>query len=207
MKSLIQHALADHPEEILKHSLKNCHVRGMHSLMLETSWRKIRMFYTTPEHELWRNTPENYHEGLSVWFHPHHCNISLAPLVGEILNWGIEEAAQWDILLDRYKFTSHINSWKWGFEKLQAWVKLTTTKILEVSSGESIFLSAQEMHTVWVQRWEEVAWMVLEGKENQHHDDKCYSNSSLESWSPEWLYTPFADIEEIREALVHLWVL
>ena len=66
MRTFISHALQDHPDEVLKSAIRNCHLQGMHSLMFENSGRKIHMFYTTPNHELWKNTPDTYTQGLSI---------------------------------------------------------------------------------------------------------------------------------------------
>jgi hypothetical protein len=207
MKTLISHALSDHSDEVLKSSIRNCHVHGMHSLMFENTGRKIRMFYTTPEHELWKNTPENYTQWLSIGFHPHHCNITLAPLVGSILNWEIIESPLWELSLDAYHFQSHIQSGKWWFQKLQDSITFKTQQILKIQKWKETFMQAKDIHSVWVDIWEEVAWIVIEGKENPHHNEKCYSNVDLETWSPQWLYTPYICIDEIREDLFRLWIL
>lgn len=208
MKNYIQHALDDHPDSILQNSIKNCHLKGMHSIMFDESWRKIRMFYTSEDHELHHNFPENYKQAwLSVGFHPHHCNISLAPIVWKIQNWSIKENPKWNIELDMYRFQSHIHSGKGWFKLLEKNVKLQTTQVLDIHSWDSLFMPAQEMHTVSVKQWEKVAWFVFEWEENPQHNERCYSNKNLTDWSTKWLYTPFESIDEIKENLYSLWVI
>jgi len=181
MKEFIQHCLEDHPDEILKKSIKNCHVAWMHSIMFDSSGRKIRMFYTDKNHDLWKNLPEYYEDWLSLWFHPHHCNISIVPLVWEILNWTVNTNPEWEIECSEYMFRSHIKSGAWGFEKIGEWVRLQTKQLLHLNPWQKRFMPADELHSVWVNQWNQAAWIVLEWEESSKNHEQCYSNTDHEN--------------------------
>jgi len=207
MKNYIKHCLNDHKEDILKNSLKNCHVKWLHSIMFTNAWQKIRMFYTTSDHQLWYEQGDGLEEqSKKLWIHPHHCNITLASVIGSLYNLQAIESINWEIQLDRYKFQSHINSGNGWFELLKKNILLKTSKILEIAENTSHFMNAQQMHTVGVLPWQQVAWFVFEWEENKKHDEYCYSSEDLTQWSPEWLYQRYRDIDHIREELSDIWV-
>ena len=83
-------------EAIVKRSLRNCHAIGVDSLVLTTD-PMVRVFVAHPTHTLWMNKPPH---PMSVGFHPHHCDVVLAPIFGRILNLSVSDVG------DEYDFTS-----------------------------------------------------------------------------------------------------
>ena len=57
--------------------LWNCHTKGLHSIVLdETDSLLTRVFFTTHEHDLWKNEYENPR---SIAIHGHHVDIKITP--------------------------------------------------------------------------------------------------------------------------------
>lgn len=79
MKELIKHLVNNHLDTIVEKSFLNCHVMGLHSIMLlESPEKTIRLFVSDGNSKLRKNTEENILKGKqTLAFHPHHCNITL----------------------------------------------------------------------------------------------------------------------------------
>ena len=66
--------------------LMNCHVEGVHSVVMQDEpGNRLRLFYATKAHQLWRNSfPHAWNMSLAV--HPHHCKVRLIQIFGHIEN-------------------------------------------------------------------------------------------------------------------------
>ncbi len=165
MKNLIKHLLKENEEEIVAKSLFNCHIVGLHSIMLyECPGKTIRMFICDENHELFEN---------SLAIHPHHCNITLHQIYGQMTNViyyrdkSGEEYA-------KFKYTSGILEKEMKIEYI-AEAKLKKVSERTLFPNFSISLSAQELHTVYCKKGEISAWLVYEGKEDINYDSVLYS--------------------------------
>lgn len=195
MKHFVRHLIYDGMlPSITRKSFLNCHVYGLHSLMLvDTPEKTIRLFYASPHHELWRNEVSTVKE-MSLGFHNHHCNLSLEVYSGKITNWQVElaeeETKRIPMSLKKHEYSSYINQGKGGFT-LVGESKLVTSSIKNLTSkliGDSIFMKADSLHTVFVEKGQEATWFVYEGLENRDHKPVCYSNTDLSTHSTENLY-------------------
>jgi hypothetical protein len=190
MKALIFHLLQNHLDEIVQKSYLNCHVKGLHSIMLlDCPEKTIRLYVATKEHELYKNFPEYFRrEGLSVAFHPHHCSLTLEVIKGNILNWIVREDLEdgkWAI--DKWFYQSAIKEGKARFNHLGVTV-LKNVEYEFLGEGSSSFMSANVVHTVGVGEGEEAAWLVYEGKEDVNYQPYAYSNTDLSKENFDGLY-------------------
>ena len=185
MNELVKHLVKNNIDSIVECSILNCHAIGVHSVMLlESPGQTIRLYVAVGGHELWKNLPEHYMDGMSIGFHPHHCNLTLHCIRGAIWNWqatveprnGNTSRAK----LRGYIYRSQITEGKQGFELTIADAMLTYS-FPDKIENDSIFMSADELHTVGVDRYESAAWLVYEGKEDPNYRPVCYSTSHLES--------------------------
>jgi hypothetical protein len=215
MKHLIKHLLRENQAEILTRSLKNCHCKGLHSIMLsESPGKTVRLYVTEYDHEMYRNFPFEYQDGLSIGFHPHSHNLTLYPVKGSILNWVAREVpkdAQPDedrivIELDKFNYKSKIKEGEMSFDLIEKNVKLETLGAFIYNKGMSAYMSADEIHTVGVAEKSITAWLVFEGRTNPDHKSVCYTNTNPNVNNPE-LYQNFGSIEEVTKMLFRAEVL
>lgn len=147
---------------LIEKSLVNCHIRGLHSLVLcENPMRRI--FFTTPGHEL--NSP------LSIAIHPHHCKIFITPLWGEIFNI-IWTPNIHGTRFNEYGYTSAITSGHGSF-------KLVEERSLSLSPDEDLltcetFMNASELHSIYT-RSDRAAWLICEEEEDPKYNPSVYS--------------------------------
>lgn len=186
MKALIKHLVENNMPEILEKSLLNCHVIGVHSIMLLNSPGKtIRLYVADKNHELYKNVPESGMY-MSVAYHPHHCNITIQVTAGILRNDTVEETES-GLRLNKFLYNSEITNGKIGFTKTGSCL-VSVVRTDCVYANDSISLEADEIHTVSVEKNEVSAWLVFEGKEDANYKPYCLSNADLENQSFDQLY-------------------
>jgi len=193
---LVDHLLRCNSEQILAKSLKHCHCKNLHSIMLlEHPGATIRMFVAEPGHELWKNDFFNLTSGRrtnqSLAFHPHHCDLTLGVFHGWINNLTAEQGpGLLEFQCDRFIYNSQITKGKIGFTKETREI-LNMKKIGRVIfEGESLFMPASQIHSVYVGKGEWAAWFALEGREDPNYQPVCWSNDDLENADFAGLYEP-----------------
>lgn len=189
MKALVKHLLKNNLDEILNKSLLNCHCIGLHSIMLlECPGKTIRLYVADANHELWRNDRVGFLDGsATIGFHAHHCNITLSVVHGEIGNDQIQKSEIGDYCYEVFRYQSAITNGAGGFERIGTqWFKPGIAT--RIKKGGNVFLSAQDIHTVWVKKGETAAWLVFEGMEDSEYDPFTYSSADLESQPLDDLY-------------------
>lgn len=181
MKALVKHLIENHLAEIVDKSLLNCHAIGLHSIMLlDTPEKRIRLFVCDEDNTLYRNLPEHQDKHpMSIAFHPHHSNVTLHCVHGEVLNWVMAEKITGRNLI-KYSYQSQITSeeGKMAFVRTGQ-VRLKTQKLHWMSAGDSINMGAKEIHTIGCHEGEIAAWFVFEGKEDVTYDPVCYTNAEI----------------------------
>lgn len=187
---------------IASKSLRDCHVKGLDSVMLDdTPGKRIRAYITRTDHEMWKNNvgvglSKTKDQPMSLAFHPHHCHLTLTPIFGTTWNVILREHKSTDRygrstytrLLDEYKYVSQITEGKGGF------VGTGMKKRFYIDwSGElyqSTYMDAKEIHTIYTRRDATSAWFVHEHAEDPEYAGLNYSNTDLENWSAAELYKP-----------------
>jgi hypothetical protein len=179
--------------------LKNCHVNGVHSIVVRKYQEGLlRVFYTTPDHGLWKNQPG---EVMSVAIHSHHCDLALVPLFGAVHSLVFKKTTR-GMFMNGYRFRSHIGTGSGSFERVAgAGLELVSRGVL--CRGQSAVMRAADLHTVYVSKGSRAAWLVCEGREDPAYDSVCYTNADLGSWTPNGLYVPMTD-EQVRADLAGL---
>jgi len=179
-------------ENIAARSLENCHVPGVHSLVLDaTPGALVRMFYASVDHNLWLNETKDgkfVHE-MSLAMHGHHCDLDLVPVLGDFQNITTRVATdlhQSDILLDSFMWTSYINTGTGKFEPTGTERLLKPVSNLYRDSRAS--MRADDLHTVFVERNTQAAWLVFEGREDPNYNAASYSNANLVNFTTHGLY-------------------
>lgn len=185
MQHLIEHLIANNFEEILDRSLLNCHVHGLHSIMLlESPGKTIRLYITDSDHQMSQLG--------DLAYHPHHCNLTLHCILGTMQNVIIEPIKFRDsrvshIVLDRFEYQSKIKEDVGGF-KLKGWNEFHEPVINYMMEGSVEFMKAEDIHTVIVPEGEVAAWFVYEGMEDKEYQPNAWSNKDLSQYSTEGLY-------------------
>lgn len=186
MKELVRHLIANNFDEIRAKSLLNCHCKGLHSIMLlESPGKTIRLYIAVEGNELSRNFPDGRFQ--SIAFHPHHCNLTLHCVKGQLLNWTLKESDASGMYLTKYKYRSKINEGELSFENSGV-SYLKTESLTWLKKGESVHMPANQIHTVACNDNEISAWLVYEGVEDPHYESFCWSNSNPNQLDATGLY-------------------
>lgn len=204
MKELIRHLIHENMFEMMEKSLLDCHCVGLHSIMLiDTPEKRVRMFVSTCESEMWQNHHLNIsRHPMSIGFHPHHCNLTLHVVKGEIKNWIVKPDPKGEVEMSKFLYQSKITKGETSFKYLGQEKLLTVTDNI-IKAGESVFMHADEIHTVAVPRGQVAAWMVYEGNEYPGYEPYIWSNSDLTALKTDHLYRkakPSEIVELLAEA-------
>ena len=185
---------------ILEKSRKNCHIRGLHSLVLcqREDGGYIRIFYTMSDHEMYNNN--------ALAIHPHHRGLTLKWLWGNPTNYFMEMKERPGGEYSKYKFHSSILNDKGGFvlENEQQYIAVPVVTSHMSAMDNVIGMDSRTLHTMTVPKSTHAAWMVTEHpNECEAYDGRCYSTQDLTKWKDDNLYTPFTedDIAEFMEML------
>ncbi len=192
--------------------VKNCHCRGVDSIVLRES-PMVRVFITRPDHALWQNTLPHI---FSVGFHPHATNIEIEVIHGQISNvepgfvhkpdkpsllmpGKIKDLAQIDSLLDRsnfrrYRFDSFLRGGLGGFQDMDVVFHVSHFN-RKLETGAKLSLHGRHLHTIHVEKGQEVAWVIREGAANPNFEPICWSNAPLTEWTADGLYIPMTTTE------------
>ena len=147
----------------------------------------VRMFYTSADHEMWKND-SSLMEVLSVAIHSHHCDLLFVPVYNSFVNVTTKVVDESDAVeLDSFKWTSHIGTGKGGFKR-NGKVNLSPLDNQECTPGGPFWMLAGDLHTVFVEKGKEAAWIIFEGSEDKDYDSSSFSNDDLEKFSPEGFY-------------------
>lgn len=165
-------------------NLLNCHVIGLHSfpISFENNLYK-RIFYADTNHEL--------HKPVVVAIHPHHVDITITVLEGELYNplYKISNDGQ---LYKMFKWNSHILNGNGGFE-YRGHEKLTELSNLRHHSGDVIKMKACELHTIQIEKEKQCIWLIEESMPTCDYFPINYSPYDLTKWTPEGLYREVDD--------------
>ena len=199
MKTLIKHFIENNPKEVLEKSLFDCHVKGLHSIMLlDSPGKTIRLYVTDKDHEL----NPFIDRVMNVGLHSHHCDLTFKIVTGQLVNIIAEESDDLDFDFEIYKYLykSKITKSEMRFDHIgKVDMKITNKKYL--IKGDELFMRADEIHTVSVEKNKVCAWLVFEGKEDPKYTPYCYSTTNLNYQDGENLYNKPEYINQIIELL------
>lgn len=181
MQALIKHLVGADLSGIAARSIRNCHTVGLDSISLIVDGGKpvVRLFVAREEHDLWVNDPA-LGQPLSIGYHAHHCDITLDVVHGRLFNHigrvGVHDGAL-QVRCGEYVFRSAIKDGGLGFARTGDAVLSVGYGSQGIAEGSSVFMGAEEIHTVSVRRGDVCAWFVYEGRENADHIPLCYTNN------------------------------
>lgn len=164
----------------------DCHVRGLHSIVLKNDNGQLtRAFFTTYNHFMHEN---HLNRSLALGIHDHLYDITLEGVSGQFCNHVFERGMQVGAtLVNRFSSTPELKKF-WSVDG----VKLKTFQWLQ--AGDVVWMDHKELHTVFVEEHEMACWLVYEGK-------RCKDSSWLFSLEREPIcnYTPATSADQVRE--------
>lgn len=173
-RQIVRPILMANTEEICVRSLMHCHARNVHSLVLArgpADKSLIRVFIAEPGHELGGNAPKIAETQQSVAFHPHHCELTLCPLFGDVRNWTLWYDAE-GMTIPRYRYKSALREGEMKFQRCGQGLLKTVSFI---PLDHAIHLEASEIHTMYAPSSEWAAWLVIEGREDPSYNSDFFS--------------------------------
>lgn len=195
IEAFLKHHLVRLRYEPRINALKDCHVRGLDSIMLhEEPQNRIRMFFAHQHHELYRNDPKGLMPGQSLALHAHHCDVMLVPLFGPVLNYVVNLREDEDGLYRQCAYSSAISDGKGGLVKTGKRFSATAVadSYLDKTPG-GLRLFAFETHGIFVPHGVSAAWLVIEGREDAGYDKMCYTQNPV--FDSEGMYEPMSNTE------------
>lgn len=161
-------------------NLLNCHCIGLHSFPISLSESGLykRIFYADFNHDMWKP--------VEISIHPHHVDIKITVLEGELFNPLYELDNDGDVF-KKFLWNSHILNGKGGFEYLgeQGLKQISNKKHV---AGETVIMKACELHTVQIEKGKKCVWLIEESKPTCDYFPINYSKNDLENWNTEGLY-------------------
>jgi hypothetical protein len=187
-------------------SFTNYNVKGLHSLVLNPVPHMRRIFFTTPDHEMY--DPE------TIALHAHHCAIELRPLFGwsAITNWRCIEnrhdATNRVTLREGYQEFRYRSALREGTavepgvepRRFEATGGIRSVCLSGQLMKDAVHLAAADCHTMTVARRASAAWLSTEGPEDPGYDPVVWSRRDLSKWTAEGLYQPM-DADFLNSAL------
>ncbi len=160
-------------------NLLNCHSVGLHSFPVsyENGLYK-RIFCAEPNHFMW--------QPIEVAIHPHHVDIKITVLDGELYNplYGMDKAGQ---LLNKFQWNSHILNGNGGFEYLGE-ERLKQLSNNKHQAGDTVIMKACDLHTVQIDKNKRCVWLIEEAVPTCQYFPINYSPHDLSKWVPNGLY-------------------
>lgn len=183
---------------IIKSSLINCHAIGLDSIVLKPAPNMVRIFIARGyEHTLWRNNPDT-NEPYSVGVHPHHCDITMVPLLGSIANIVLSSGSPTH-KLHQFKYRSTITGRAGDGSVFKYTGKDVRVSLHHQPLRYPTQLLASALHTVYVPKGKWAAWMICEGREWPNYEPLTLSNHRLDTtYSATGLYKPMT-LKRLRE--------
>lgn len=169
-------------------NLFNCHSIGLHSfpISFENGLYK-RIFYADTNHNMWKP--------FELAVHPHHVDIKITVLDGEIYNPIYEISNSSDplaFLIKEFQWNSHILNGKGGFKYLRE-VHLKEISNISYKKGDVVEMKACELHTVQIERNKKAVWLIEETVPSCEYFPLNYSHEDLTMWDPSGLYIEVSD--------------
>lgn len=166
-------------------NLLNCHAIGLHSFPISCdNGLYRRVFYAGENHQLWKE--------MEIAVHPHHVDIKLTILEGELYNPIFEINKEGAISLRAYKWQSHIQNGNGGFEYIGN-ENLKLISYRKYKKGESVTMKACELHTIQIDKHKKCVWLIEESSPTCDYFPINYSPYDLTKWSTNGLYIETTD--------------
>lgn len=163
-----------------KPGIRNCHVRGLDSVVLRDGPRMVRMFVAHPNHELWRNHASILSvlvDRQTLALHPHHCDVTLRRVMGTIVNYTAELVEDPRGVLQECAYLSAIKDGVGALVPTGRRFRGDLLSFGAVRDDPGTFMLASAIHCVWVPRGASAAWTVSEGQEDPAYVQRCYTQT------------------------------
>lgn len=151
--------LKDIPDETLNMSRWDCHVKGMHSIVLHKdpdTNQLTRMFMTMPYHPLHENLSTVNRFSLGV--HNHLYDIELIRLVGNPVNV-LHEKCSTGVVTKKYNFESVVTNGRGAKDTNNNGI----IRLTGYDEFRTAVLAMDQLHTVYVPKEQRACWIVREG--------------------------------------------
>lgn len=171
MNNLVLELLSESKDSDLMMSKFNCHVKGLHSIVLKNNHGILtRCFFTEKDHTMHLNI--NSKLNLPLGIHNHRYGIRLNQVSGEAVN----------ILYKENKPLNNISKFKYDSEILggsgASFVGFSGVEVCGVSKFTDIYMAHHELHTVFVPKGCMSSWVVMEGDTESMKTD-LFQNGSV----------------------------
>lgn len=166
-------------------NLKNCHSIGLHSfpISFENGLYK-RIFYADTNHNLYKP--------FELAIHPHHVDITIRVLEGELFNPLYQISSKGD-LFNTFRWNSHILNGKGGFT-LIGQERLKQISNHSYTKNQSVTMKSCELHTVQVNKNQKCVWLIEEQIPSCEYFPINYSPNDLTKWNSDGLYIEVNDV-------------
>lgn len=174
LKAYLQHQLERADRGEITNGIMHCHCRGVASIVFnDEPGNRVRMFYAFPEHELWKNIIMD--QDMTVALHPHHCDIKLSHIFGDVFNAVVEVEEHWRGKYHECLYDSKINGGKGGLERTGKMFRFKSNVHCNLRQERQQSMTAPQLHTIGTWKSRPAAWLVIEGKEWPDYRPVCYT--------------------------------
>lgn len=165
-------------------NLLNCHSPNLNSFPIKyENGLYRRVFHANTLHLLWKP--------FEIAIHPHHVNIKITVLEGELYN-PLYKVNRDGESFNAYKYQSAILNQSGKFEYLGQ-EKLSQISNNKYKKGESFSMTNDELHTIQIEKGKLCVWLVEESEPFYPYLPINYSPNDLSTWSDKGLYIETGD--------------
>lgn len=191
--NLILDLLNSATDECLMMTRFNCHVKGVHSVVLANDNGKLtRCFFTTADHEMHLNIDQSLKIPLGI--HSHRYDLKLTQISGEAVNIIYKENKKL-CNVSKYKYESEIAGGKGAI-----YDGISGVEVCGVDKLNGCFMKSNELHTVFVPKGCQSSWLVQEGKQISDSTD-LFQNGSAKCSS----FTKPKSADQVKQFLAEFY--
>ncbi len=183
----IMNLLSSASDSDLMMSRKNCHIKGLHSIVLykDKFNRLLRLYLTTPDHELHNCANDDLVVNLGV--HNHRYDLILSGVHGEAINI--------EYVKSRYEraYRQKVDSYVFHDKDTVNYCGKVFLSRGKSEKIEKLFLKKDKLHTVFVKENNTASWLVQEGFQERDYT-MLYTNKPVNCQSHDF----FSSADEVR---------
>lgn len=177
--------------------IRDCHVRGLHSVVLRVSPSGFltRIYLADSNHELHHNERPN--PKMTLGIHGHRTGIRITGLVGQMDNVLYQDTPSdfQAYQIEKCTFDSKIKGGEGALQRGPITSLWQTGVVNRITPWSRTWMNASELHTVYVRANQQAAWLIEEYEADRPHDPSCYTMNP--EYCSNGIYTPMRHEESL----------
>ena len=187
IETLMQMLYLADDETLVRLSRKNCHVKGLHSIVLsDNDGRLVRFYITSHEHTLFQNSHDGLFD-LSLGVHSHKYDLVLTAVKG------FDHASNLVYIED--PSGTDVKKYDYSVEQGAVYIGVSSLCMVSHKKIDIETMDSDTLRTVHVPEGMVACWLVEDGIETGSRHAELFSNSEIKFVK----HQTFKSAEDVRE--------